>query len=171
MSDDTNDAWADVALDDFTQTRLAVDVIADTSAGGINGIFLAKALANGEQFGALKDLWVNEGDIALLLNDESSYKGTDPAIANRSDKPTSLLNSDRMYAKLQFALGQMRPLQGVSGLESPQESPLVDEIDLFVTTTDIKGSAVPLRLFDKVVYERRYKQSYHFSYCMHSRSS
>ena len=164
MSDDTNDAWADVALDDFTQTRLAVDVIAGTSAGGINGIFLAKALANGEQFGALKDLWVNEGDIALLLNDERSYKGTDPAIANRSDKPTSLLNGDRMYAKLQFALGQMRPLQGVSGLESPQESPLVDEIDLFVTTTDIKGSAVPLRLFDKVVYERRYKQSYHFSY-------
>lgn len=162
--DITNDAWVDVALDDLTQTRLAVDVIAGTSAGGINGIFLAKALANGEQFGALKDLWVNEGDIALLLNDESSYKGTDPAIANRSDKPTSLLNSDRMYAKLQFALGQMRPLKGVIDLGSPQQSALADEIDLFVTTTDIKGSTVPLRLFDKGVYERRYKQSYHFSY-------
>ncbi len=172
-----NDAWTTSPNCPYAQTRFAVDVVAGTSAGGINGIFLAKALANGERFAALKDLWINEGDISLLLNDEKSYLDTDPAIAPRNAEPTSLLNSDRMYAKLHYALGQMQPLGGVtdtneyaSGYANHQAngaasaSPLVDEIDLYITTTDIKGSAVPLRLFDKVVYERRYKQSFHFRY-------
>ena len=167
---DPADAWSDawIAADttDYSRTRFAVDVVAGTSAGGINGIFLAKALANGERFAALKDLWINEGDISLLLNDEKSYLGTQPAIAPRDAKPTSLLNSDRMYAKLHYALGQMKPLTGVVRRDdvADGDSPLVDEIDLYITTTDIKGSAVPLRLFDKVVYERRYKQNYHFRY-------
>ena len=162
------DAWTDADTTD-SRTRFAVDVVAGTSAGGINGIFLAKALANGERFTALRDLWIDEGDIALLLNDERSYLNTDPAIAPRAAHPTSLLNSDRMYAKLHYALGRMKPLEGVTrsgdiGGEAAGASPLVDEIDLYVTTTDIKGSPVPLRLFDKVVYERRYKQSFHFRY-------
>lgn len=158
------DPWARVDKSDCTQTRLVVDVIAGTSAGGINGVFLAKALANGEQFGALKDLWVNEGDIGLLLNDKRSYSSTVPELADRSDKPTSLLNSDRMYAKLLYAMGKMAPLKINAWPSDKHGSPLVEEVDLFVTTTDIEGSAVPLRLFDKVVYERRYKQNYRFSY-------
>ena len=72
------DAWTQVDLSGCSQTRLVVDVIAGTSAGGINGVFLAKALANGEQFGALKDLWVTDGDIGLLLNDKRSYSSTVP---------------------------------------------------------------------------------------------
>lgn len=158
------DAWESVDKSNCTQTRLVVDVIAGTSAGGINGVFLAKALANGEQFGALKDLWVNEGDIGLLLNDQRSYRSMVPELADRSAKPNSLLNSDRMYAKLLYAMGAMEPLKVASWPSGKRDSPLVDEIDLFVTTTDIEGSAVPLRLFDKVVYERRYKQNYRFSY-------
>lgn len=158
------DPWTQVDMLDCTQTRLVVDVIAGTSAGGINGVFLAKALANGQQFGALKDLWVNEGDLGLLLNDRRSYKNMVPSLADRSGQPTSLLNSDRMYAKLLFAMGKMEPLKVNAWPPGKHGSPLVEEIDLFVTTTDIEGSAVPLRLFDKVVYERRYKQSYRFSY-------
>ncbi len=158
------DAWEAPDPAKYTRTRFSVDVIAGTSAGGINGVFLAKALANGQQFAPLKDLWINEGDIGLLLNDEQSYEGVSPSIDNRSSKPASLLNSDRMYAKLYYALGQMQPLAGVGRPGNTTGSPLAEEVDLFVTTTDIKGSPVALRLFDNVVYERRYKQSYHFSY-------
>jgi patatin-related protein len=158
------DAWAEIDRSDYTQTRLVIDVIAGTSAGGINGVFLAKALANGQQFSGLRDLWVNEGDIGLLLNDRSSYNGTAPTLADRSGKPTSLLNSDRMYAKLLYAMETMESLKVYAWPADKRGSPLVEEIDLFVTTTDIEGSAVPLRLFDKVVYERRYKQNYRFSY-------
>jgi len=160
------DGWDAVDTSNASRTRLVVDVIAGTSAGGINGVFLAKALANGEQFAPLKDLWVNEGDIGLLLNDKRSYETAVPPLDDRSQKPASLLNSDRMYSKLLFAMRQMEksPLNVTAWPKVRQGSPLVDEVDLFVTTTDIEGSAVPLRLFDKVVYERRYKQNYRFSY-------
>ncbi len=158
------DSWDAAIAENFSQTRLVVDVIAGTSAGGINGIYLAKALANGEQFSALRELWVNEGDIALLLNDESSYSSNLPPLTDRSEQPTSLLNSDRMYSKLLAAMKAMAPLKVNFTPYASHASPLVEEVDLFVTTTDIVGAPVPLRLFDKVVYERRYKQSYHFNY-------
>lgn len=158
------DVWDPSMVSGYSQTRLVVDVISGTSAGGINGMFLAKALANGEQFAALKDLWVNEGDIGLLLNDKRSYTSTVPPLDDRSDKPTSLLNSDRMYAKLRAAMAAMKPMAVARPPDGAGKSPLVDELDLFVTTTDIDGAPVPLRLFDKVVYERRHKQNYRFSY-------
>jgi patatin-related protein len=156
------DVWDEAFTADRPQTRLVVDVVAGTSAGGINGIFLAKALANGEEFGSLKNLWVSEGDIGLLLNDGVSYEGFEPPIPDRSAKPASLLNSDRMYLKLLHAMRSMPPVREFS--HDQGESPLVEEIDLFVTTTDIVGAALPLRLSDMVVYERRHKQNYHFGY-------
>ena len=155
------DMWDAAWTEGLPCTRLVVDVIAGTSAGGINGIFLAKALANGEQFASLKNLWVKEGDIALLLNDKISYQGLGPPPLDRINKPASLLNSDRMYQKL---LSAMESMAKVTELARPDgESPLVEEMDLFVTTTDIAGSAVALRLADKVVQERRHKQYYQFS--------
>ena len=36
------------------RTRFVVDILSGSSAGGINGIFLAKALAHGEPVDALK---------------------------------------------------------------------------------------------------------------------
>jgi patatin-related protein len=147
------------ALETAQRVRFVVDTIAGTSAGGINGLFLAKALANGQQFAPLKNLWIQEGDIGSLLNDKDSYKGLE--FAKTDSPPQSLLNSDRMYLKLLGALGGMAP---AIKLMDKGESPLVDEIDLFITTTDVRGAVVPLRLFDKVVYEKRYKQVYHFQY-------
>lgn len=163
---DAEDSWQQLDTRGLTRTRLAVDVISGTSAGGINGIFLAKALANGQRFDGLRDLWIAEGDIAQLLNDEQTYDrtaaGFDP---QRPRQPASLLNSDRMYAKLHAALAAMAPLEGFAGRPAGAgASPLAEQVDLHITTTDIQGAAVPLRLFDKVVYERRYKQSYHLRY-------
>ena len=154
------DPFSDAALlDDAPRAQFVVDVIAGTSAGGINGIFLAKALANGQEFSPLKKLWIQEGNIDNLLNDDASYQGLEYAKVDAP--PRSLLNSDRMYIKLLDAFQNMTTAMQPIGRS---ESPLVDEIDLYVTTTDIRGSVVPLRLFDEVVYERRFKQVYHFQY-------
>ena len=49
------------------RTRVVVDVIAGTSAGGINGICLAKALAHDLSLDGFRDLWFNRGDIDGLL--------------------------------------------------------------------------------------------------------
>jgi patatin-related protein len=146
-----------------SSTRFAVDVIAGTSAGGINGMFLAKALANGESFGALRRLWVEEGDIGRLLNDRKSFNGL--GSLKYEGQPRSLLNSDRMYLKLVDAMEGLKSDPALR--ENTNDGPasrVAEEIDLFVTTTDIRGSAVPLRLFDGVVHERRHKQVYHFRY-------
>ena len=46
-----------------------VDVIAGTSAGGINGLMLAAALENGADFSTTADLWRKDGDFGRLLRD------------------------------------------------------------------------------------------------------
>jgi patatin-related protein len=49
------------------RTRVVVDVIAGTSAGGINGVCLAKALAHNRSLEDFRDLWFDRGDIDGLL--------------------------------------------------------------------------------------------------------
>src|ERR1700730_9503873 len=47
-------------------------LLSGSSAGGINAIFLAKALANNQTMDRLRDLWITEGDISVLINDRMS---------------------------------------------------------------------------------------------------
>ena len=49
------------------RTQVVVDVIAGTSAGGINGVCLAKALAHDLSLDGFRDLWFERGDIDGLL--------------------------------------------------------------------------------------------------------
>ncbi len=140
------------------RTRFMVDVLSGTSAGGINAIFLAKALANGQSLEKLKELWRTQADIGTLLNDEGSVQG-DETLRTRS--PLSLLNSRRMYRLLLDAFESMRPAP-FGTRESP--SPLVDELDLYVTTTDLRGVPVALPLSDSVVNELRHRHVFHLRY-------
>lgn len=144
--------------DDPIRTRFVVDILSGTSAGGINAIFLAKALANNQLMNDLKQLWVEEGDLALLLNDKESVKNLP---LTRQRQPQSLLNSNRMYLKLLKAFDDMEKSRASTPVA---QSPYGTEVDLFVTATDIRGVTVPLRLADAVVYERRHKNVFHFKY-------
>jgi patatin-related protein len=150
---------------DLTRTRFVVDIISGTSAGGINGVFLAKALARNQTMEGLKRLWLAEGDLGKLLNDTKAedYSSDTGFAVEKPEK--SLLNSQRMYRKLLEALAQMNEkAPAKEGAAEEQPSPFVEELDLFVTTTDIEGIPLPLRLADGVVYERRYRNVFHFRY-------
>jgi patatin-related protein len=141
-----------------------VDTITGASAGGINGIFLAKALVRGQKIDRLQELWVREGAIEKLLNDHLSK---DPPVAF-DDPPPALLNAKRMYLELLKALDEMDG-RGTGATKSGDEQispsdPLVDQVDLYVTTTDFNGVVLPLRLTDEVVFERRHKNVFHFVY-------
>src|SRR6476661_7146803 len=142
--------------DNTVNTRFVIDILSGTSAGGINAIYLAKALANDQNIDQLKQLWINEGDIGVLINDRKSVSGLK---LQNQDPPQSLLNSRRLYLKL---------LKSFDDMENPnrvkEDSPHVDEIDLFITTTDIAGTPLPIRLSDTVVYERRHRNVFHFKY-------
>ena len=139
-------------------TRFVIDIMSGTSAGGINAIYLAKALANDQRIDQLKNLWLNEGDIALLINDKKSVK--DLGLLNQSP-PQSLLNSRRMYLKLLESFDEMEK-------QNPSiasfNTPYVEDLDLFITATDLEGLPVPIRLSDTVVYERRHRNVFHFKY-------
>lgn len=47
--------------------RAMVDIVAGASAGGINGVFLAEAIASGKSLDPLTDLWLDKADVDVLL--------------------------------------------------------------------------------------------------------
>lgn len=153
---------AELPADAPVRTRFVVDLIAGSSAGGINGIFLAKALANETDPTSLRKLWIEQGDIGSLLNDAGSafsFRSREYAPAPGS-APKSVLNGSRMTSLLIDALG---------GLELPDKAEatgtrLVDELDLWVTATDLDGLPVPIQLSRGTTAERRYAHRSHFRF-------
>jgi patatin-related protein len=146
-------AGAPLSVSGPIRTRVVVDLLAGTSAGGINSVYLAKAIVNNQNLDELKQMWMDEADIDTLLNDGRS----DPASFPPGPKTTSLLNSTRMYGLLYRAFENM-------DVKQPIGSPLADEVDLFVTSTDLDGVATPIQLADRTIEERVHKASFHFVY-------
>lgn len=99
------------------------DVIAGTSAGGINGAALALAQVNRRaRIGMLRDLWIDQGQLETLLR--QPFRGA----------PPSLMKGDEYFLpELNAALSMMAaPLDW----RSPAEAP----IDLTMATTVLKGN-------------------------------
>jgi patatin-related protein len=137
--------------DEPISSRFIIDILSGTSAGGINAVFLAKALANKQEIKNLKNLWIEEGDIDKLINDSKSVKDL-PGIKLKTN---SLLNSQRMYLKLLKALDDMG---------KDKEEAYVKELDLFVTATDLRGEIIPIQLKDKTVPEKLHRKVFHFTF-------
>ena len=148
---------ASLADSDPILTRFVIDILSGTSAGGINAMFLAKALANNQSLDTLQELWLSELDIGVLLNDTESVNDVDGRL-DLQRPPRALLNGQRVYLKLLEALDSM------DATPPTAPSPLVDELDLFSTTTDIAGLTLPIALADGVVNERRHRNVFHFRY-------
>jgi patatin-related protein len=51
--------------------RVLVDIIAGASAGGLNGIFLAQAIARGQTLDPLTDLWLEKADVEELVDPDA----------------------------------------------------------------------------------------------------
>ena len=66
---DTEAVYFDLikAIGQRLELRAVVDVIAGASAGGVNGVFLARALAHNLSMDDLRDLWLEEADVTRLL--------------------------------------------------------------------------------------------------------
>jgi predicted acylesterase/phospholipase RssA len=60
----------DLAARDGVRTCVVIDIISGTSAGGINGVSLARALAQDGELTPVRDLWLEHADITKLLREE-----------------------------------------------------------------------------------------------------
>jgi len=151
------------------RTRVVVDIITGTSAGGINGICLATVLAHNTSQNPLRDLWMVEGDMSRLLRSPlpdlvpwklraafwASQSLTSIGVL-RSVKPP--LRGDRMCQVLYDALAEMTDA-GTSTLIPDGLS-----LQLFVTTTDLRGYRRFLRIKDRMIEDRTHRVVMRFQY-------
>ena len=121
-----------------SRTRVIVDVVAGTSAGGINGVCLAKAVARNSSQDGLRGLWLERGDIGGLVRGRKWLPWKlRVALALPKALRRSLLH-DEMASWVYEALTQMDE----SGAEPPELETLMPErheLELFVTVTDYYG--------------------------------
>jgi patatin-related protein len=143
-----------------------VDVIAGTSAGGINGICLAKAIVCNTSQNELTRLWMDKGDIGHLLR--YGFLGrhlgealTALALPVRADHPGwSPLKGAEMCRWLYAAMASMDAHSGVGTL-----LPSGGTLDLYVTTTDLRGTDQVLALgAGGALHEHTYQRIFRFSY-------
>ncbi len=62
---------AEIEQASSTRLRVIVDIIAGASAGGINGVFLAQAIATGQSLDPLTDMWLTRADVEELLDPDA----------------------------------------------------------------------------------------------------
>jgi patatin-related protein len=170
-------------------TRIVVDAIAGTSAGGINGIFLGKALAHDMNQDSLRDLWFEHGDLERIIYEPEGFGGwferhlgdllplgDDDDVPSKDAKQKlvvaalhigerPLLDSDEMARRIYEALAGMErvgqePAPGTASLLPPRHP-----LELFVTVTDYYGYPRQLPIADPpVVAESQHRHLLEFRY-------
>jgi predicted acylesterase/phospholipase RssA len=103
----------------LTRSTPSVDVLAGTSAGGINGAALALALARGGDVAPLREVWLEHGDLDALLRPVTEVS------------PPSLLRGDQhLGAHLR------RTLHSIADRADPSRAvPWAARVRLTITTT------------------------------------
>ncbi|HEY4775566.1 MAG TPA: patatin-like protein [Xanthobacteraceae bacterium] len=167
--------------------RVIVDIIAGASAGGINGTMLARALSHDLPMNALRDLWIDNADVTVLLSPKAKASAwskfllrpfiwlaahygmsiRDPEVIQKLSlflrsrwfKPPldGAIMDDLMY-NAAIAMGAPR---------HPQASllPSGQSLDLFVTLTDYHGYYELVPLHDPpMIYEVEHHHILRFGY-------
>lgn len=111
----------------FLDADIGVDVASGASAGGINGIFLSFALANGLEFGTCANLWRRDGDLGALLRNLGEVDETVPSVLDSEHYAEVLENGFRVMWQHQVQT------------KEPELATPTRELDLFVTGTDFYG--------------------------------
>jgi patatin-related protein len=169
--------------------RIVVDIIAGASAGGINGVILARALAHDLEIDPLRDFWLKHSDVAELM---PSHVKAGPwrkwyfrpfvwmfLKRFRDD----LEGNAELKAKLSMFLRSrwFKPpfdgynltkvlFDGFGAMGDPHEQgssliPAGLQLDLFVTVTDFRGYVTDTPIHNPpVIRDREHRQVLRYSY-------
>lgn len=175
-ADDTEAVYVDLlaALAPDLDLTVSTDIIAGASAGGINGILLAQAVATGQSLEPLRTLWLESADSDKLLDPVAASRpfsklwalpliwytrrrglGLDemeePEVRAEASAKLSRLMRSRWFAPPfsgQVFTGLLHDaLTAMANSEAtPPLLPPQQSLDLFVTVTDYFGAGVRLAL-------------------------
>jgi len=175
------------------EMRVVVDIIAGASAGGINGTMLARALSHDLPMNALRDLWLDNADVTILLAPDAragtwskwflkpflwamTRTGSFRAVTDMEvrQKLSLFVRSrwfkppldGRVMARLMYdAVVSM----GAAKSSRASLLPSGQSLDLFVTLTDYYGYQQLVQIHDPpLIYERDHHHVLHFTYRRHS---
>lgn len=116
------------------RTHVIVDLIAGTSAGGINGICLAKALAYNLSQDELRNLWFERGDIDGLLA-HPPFSAPQAEGGSPRERSTRRLSAAMRWAQWIYAAFRRMDTTRAPA-EAPSLLPERHKLELFVTVTD-----------------------------------
>ena len=163
--------------------RVMLDIVAGASAGGMNGVFLAQAIATGQSLDPLTKLWLEKADIEVLLDPDAKpwsrfgkfwaqplvwlvlkrpgnvVSGTvAPETRAEVRRKVSALIRARWFAPPFSGIGFSRLIADAldAMAAAPDGPPLLPDghpLDLLVTATDFNGHPMELRLNSPPVVE------------------
>lgn len=155
--------------------RTITDIVAGASAGGINGVFLAQAVATGQSLDPLTDLWLETADVEALLNpdngpshrlakiwavplawmisrdagaiDETVDVGTRAEVRAKLEKFVRSRWFEPPFGGKQLLHMMLDAFDAMAAAPcGPRLLPVGQPLDLFVTVTDFRGHPERLRL-------------------------
>lgn len=168
--------FEEIELTRDLRLRLLADIVSGASAGGINGVFLAQAIATGQSLEPLTAMWLERADIDVLLDPDAKPVSrfakfwAQPLVWFILKRPGNVVTSTvapetraevrRKVSRLIRARWFAPPFSGIGfsrmiadALDAmkaaPEGDPLLPEghpIDLLVTATDFNGHLEELRL-------------------------
>lgn len=169
--------------------RIIVDVIAGASAGGVNGLMLARALAHDLDVDALTPLWLEKADVDELLDPHARAAWHDKWYVRLflrfgSRRLMNAVPDDAEFRRKLSLFMRSRwfkpPFDGniltrhfydsMNGMGTPvgREAsllPLGHRLDAFVTVTNYHGYPTRTRIHDPpFIDEREHRQSLSFTY-------
>lgn len=179
------------AIGEHLSLRVIVDVISGASAGGMNGIALARALAHDLSLAPLTDMWLAEADMLKLLAPEAKARLWSKWIfrplvrpllarlkregliigqidAEMQERVSTFLRSRWFKPPLDGRLLATLILEGLAAMERPDAAnecllPPGTRLDLLVTATDFRGLDRSIFIHDpSVVNEREHRQLLRF---------
>lgn len=188
---DTEEVYFDLlkAIAPHADLRIVLDVIAGASAGGVNGVMLARALAHDLPLDAHRAMWLEHADALDLMDEDALAKRwskiyLDPIArallntwlqshapeAETRDKMRLFLRSRWFkppFSGVRYAGWMLDACDAMAQGRGEASSLLPDghPLDLFVSVTDFHGHNRTVRLHDPArIVEAEHRHHLHFRY-------